>query len=164
MGFLDLIKGQTTTSVPSILPDAAKQQIMQGQLPLLQPRNLMLKKGEVCHYVDRAIYEKRTITKKRIQKGRGYSMPGFSKGTRINIGGGSSEYVDDERFETIKGMLYITDKRIIFVGGNNGFDKKVDDLVAVMPYTNGIELQFSKETVKLFVPDDSIAYAVLKLI
>lgn len=40
------------------------------------------------------------------------------------MGGGSSEYVDDVKYLTIKGVLYITTKRIVFVGGADGFDRK----------------------------------------
>lgn len=165
MGFLDRLSPQATTpTVPSVLPDAAKQQILRGQLPILQPNNLFLKKGETCHYADRAIYEKRTVNKKRIRKNTGYSMPGLFKGTRVHVGGGNTEYVDEVQYSTIKGVLYITTKRIVFVGGNDGFDRKVEDLVAVTPYANCIELQFSKETLKLFVPDGNLPHIVLRLI
>lgn len=165
MGFLDLFNFQPTTpTVPSVLPEAARQQILRGQLPKLEPSNLFLKQGEICHYVDRAIYEKRTVNKKRIRKNAGYSMPGLFKGTRVHIGRGNSESVDDVKYSTIKGILYITTKRIIFVGGTDGFDRKADTLVAVTPYANCVELQFSKETIKLFVPDGSLLHTVLKLI
>ena len=123
-----------------------------------------MKKGEICHYADRAIYEKRTVSKKRIRKNTGYSMPGLFKGTRVHVGGGNSEYVEDVKYSTIKGILYITTQRIIFVGGADGFDRKTDTLVAVTPYANCIELQFSKETLKLFVPDGNLPHIVLKLI
>lgn len=165
MGILDFLNPQPTTpTVPSVLPDAVKQQILRGQLPTLQPNNLFLKNGETCHYADRAIYEKRTVNKKRIRKNTGYSMPGLFKGTRVHVGGGNSEYVDDVKYSTIKGVLYITTKRIIFVGGVDGFDRKTEDLVAVTPYANCIEFQFSKETLKLFVPDGNLPHIVLKLI
>lgn len=165
MGFLDLFNPQTTTpTVPSVLPDVAKNQILSGQLPNIQPDNLFLKKNEVCHYVDRAIYEKRTVSKKRINKNTGYSMPGLFKGTRVHFGGGNAEYVDDVKFSTIKGVLYLTNKRIVFVCEHDGFNKKIDDLVAITPYSNCVELQFEKETLKLFVPDGNIVNIVLKLI
>lgn len=165
MGFLDIFRPQPTTpTVPSILPDAARQQLYCGQLPILQPNNLFLKSGEVCHYADRAIYEKRIVNKKRVRKGTGYSMPGLFKGTRVHMGGGNTVTEDDIRYETIKGILYVTNKRVIFVGGADGFDKKTDDLVAVTPYANCIELQFSKETLKLFVPDGNLPHTVLRLI
>ena len=165
MGFLDLFNPQPTTpTVPSVLPEAARQQIIHGQLPTLQPNNLFFKNGETCHYADRAIYEKRTVNKKRIRKNTGYSMPGLFKGTRVHVGGGNSEYVDDVKYSTIKGVLYITTKRIIFVGGADGFDRKTADLVAVTPYANCIEFQFSKDTLKLFVPDGNLPHIVLRLI
>ena len=165
MGILDLFNPQPTTPiVPSVLPEAAKQQILCGRLPNIDPSNLFLKKGETCHYADRAIYEKRTVSKKRINKNRGYSVPGLFKGTRVHIGGGNSEYVEDVKYSTIKGVLYITNKRIIFVGGADGFDRKTDELVAITPYSNCIELQFSKETLKLFVPDGNLPHMVLRLI
>ena len=165
MGFLDIFNPQPKTpTVPSVLPDAAKQQILRGQLPLLQPNNLFLKNGETCHYADRAIYEKRTVNKKRVRKNTGYSMPGLFKGTRVHMGGGNSEIIDDVKYSTIKGVLYITTKRIIFVGGADGFDRKTEDLVAVTPYANCIELQFTKETLKLFVPDGNLPHIVLRLI
>ena len=90
MGFFDFLNPQSTTpTVPSVLPDAARQQILRGQLPTLAPNNLFLKNGETCHYADRAIYEKRTVNKKRIRKNTGYSMPGLFKGTRVHGGGGN---------------------------------------------------------------------------
>lgn len=165
MGILDLFNQQPTTpTVPSVLPETARQQILRGQLPTIEPNNLFLKNGETCHYADRAIYEKRTVSKKRVRKSAGYSMPGLFKGTRVNVGGSNLEYEDDVKYSTIKGVLYITTKRIIFVSGADGFDRKTEDLVAVTPYTNCIELQFSKETLKLFVPDGKLPHIVLKLI
>lgn len=165
MGFLDLFNNSPATlTVPSVLPDMAKQQIFRGKLPTLQPNNLFLKNGETCHYAERALYEKRTVNKKRVRKNNGYSVPGLFKGTRIHVGGGSSECVDDIKYSTVKGVLYITSKRIIFVAGADGFDRKIEDLVAVTPYANCIELQFSKETLKLFVPDGNLPYMVLRLI
>ncbi|MCD8099056.1 MAG: hypothetical protein LUE06_00545 [Oscillospiraceae bacterium] len=165
MGFLDIFNTQPSTpTVPSVLPDIAKQQILRGRLPTLQPNNLLLRNGELCHYADRAIYEKRTVSKRRVRKNRGYSMPGLLNGTSMHFGGGESEFIEDEKFSTIKGVLYVTNERIIFVAEHDGFDRKTDDLIAVTPYVNCIELQFSKETLKLFVPDGNLLHNVLRLI
>ena len=56
-----------TPTVPSILPPVAKQQILSGRLPVLQPNNLFLKEKETLHFADRAIYEKRMVRKRRVQ-------------------------------------------------------------------------------------------------
>lgn len=163
MSFLDLLNSKTTTpSVPSVLPATAKQQIMRGQLPVLQPNNLFLKKGEVCHFADRAIYEKKIVSKRRIRRNTGRSVPGLFKGTRIHVGSSTTDTVEDIKYSMIKGILYITTKRIIFVGSEEGFDRKVDDLIAVTPYKNCVDFQFNAETLRLFVPDGNLANFVLR--
>jgi len=165
MGFLDIFRQQPTTPiVSSILPAVAKQEIMRGRLPILNTDKIFVKSGEHCHYIDKAIYEKKIVKKRYVRRNAGYSVPGLFKGTRVNMGGGNTDVVDNVQYDTIRGILYITNKRIIFVGEQNGFDKKVDDLIAISPYSNCIELQFSKENYKLFVPDGSVANAVLQQI
>ena len=165
MGFLDLFRPQPQTPIVStILPDIAKQEILRGRLPILNTNKVFLKNGETCHYIDKAIHEKKTVRKRYVRKSHGYSTPGIFKGTRINMGGGNTDVVDNVQYETFKGILYITNKRIIFVGDANGFDKKIDDLIAITPYSNCVELQFSKDTIKLFVPDGNVTHAVLQQI
>ena len=163
MGFFDFLNPQPKIPVVStILPDIAKQEILLGRLPILKTNKIFLKKGEVCHYIDKAIYEKKTIRKRTLRRSTGYSMPGLFKGTRINLGSGKTDTVDDIQYDTIRGIIYITNRRIIFVGDQCGFDKKADDLIAITPYTNCIELQFSKEIYKIFVPDGNIPHIVLQ--
>ena len=162
MGFFDLFQQPKTPMITSILPDIAKKEIMRGRLPILNTNKIFLKNGEQCHYIDKAIYEKKTVKKRYVRRNNGYSMPGLFKGTRVHIGGGNTDVVDNVQYDTFKGILYITNKRIIFVGDANGFDKRIDDLIAITPYSNGVELQFNKESVKLFVPDGSIPHAALQ--
>lgn len=78
------------------------------------------------------------------------------------MGGGNTDVVDNVQYETFRGILYITNHRIIFVGDQIGFDKKIGDLVALTPYSNCIELQFSKDIYKIFVPDGNVTHAVLQ--
>ena len=69
MGLFD--SKPTTPTLPSVLPPVARQQIISGQLPVLQPNNLFLKSNEVLHFADRAIFEKRTVSKRRVRKNTG---------------------------------------------------------------------------------------------
>ncbi len=163
MGLFDLFNPKPSApTIISILPDVAKQEIMKGRLPILNTNKIFLKSGEQCHYIDKAIYEKKTVKKRYVRRNNGYSMPGLFKGTRNNVGGGHTDVIDNAQYETFRGILYITNKRIIFVGEANGFDKKIDELVALTPYANCVELQFSKENYKLFVPDGNVTNAVLQ--
>lgn len=94
MGLLDLFKPQSKTPmVQSILPDAAVQEILRGRLPILNTNKIFLKSGEVCHYIDKAIYEKKTVRKRYVRRNSGYSAPGLFKGTRVNYGGGTTDQV-----------------------------------------------------------------------
>ena len=165
MGFFDLFKPQPTTPiVTTILPDVARQEIMRGGLPILNTNKIFLKAGEQCHYIDKAIYEKKTVKKRYVRRNNGYSVPGLFKGTRINMGGGHTDVIDNVSYDTIRGILYITNKRIIFVGDQTGFDKKISELIALTPYSNCVELQFSKDNYKIFVPDGNVTHMVLQLI
>lgn len=164
MGLLDAFRQPKTPIVQTILPVAAQQEIMCGRLPILNTNKIFLKNGEKCHYVDKAIYEKKTVRKRYVRRNTGYSVPGLFKGTRVNFGGGNTDVVDNVTYDTFRGILYITNRRIIFVGEQGGFDKKISDLIAITPYSNCIELQTNKETLKIFVPNGSLAHRVLQLV
>ena len=164
MGFLDLFRTPTTPVVTTILPDAARQEILNGRLPILRTDKIFMKQGENCHYIDKAIYEKKSVRKRYVRRNNGYTMPGLFKGTRIHMGGGHTDVVDNVQYDTYKGILFVTNRRIIFVGDQTGFDKPIGELVATTPYSNCIELQFSKETYKLFVPDGNVINRALHLI
>ena len=57
MGFFDALFGNKNQipTVTSILPDAARQEIISGRLPILNTDKLFLKKGERIHYIDKAV-------------------------------------------------------------------------------------------------------------
>lgn len=164
MGLFDMFKAPQTPTVQSILPVAAVQEIMHGRLPILNSNKIFLKAGETCHYIDKAIYEKRTVRKRYVRRNNGYSAPGLFKGTRINFGGGTTDQVDNDTYQTLRGILYITNRRIIFQGEQEGFTLKVDDLVAITPYSNCVEIQTSKAQYRIFVPNGNVTQAVLQLI
>ena len=63
-----------------------------------------------------------------------------------------------------KGLLYVTNKRIIFVSDKNAFDKKLKSLTAITPYSNAVQLQFSSKTYTVLVPDGGVVSALVSLI
>lgn len=163
MGFLDSFKNQPRTPVvQSILPDVAKEEIRKGRLPILNTNNLFLKAGEQCHYIEKAIYEKKTLRRQSVRRNAGYTMPGLFKGTRIHVGGGMADQREVPEYQLIRGILYVTNRRIIFQGEQEGFDLKIADLVAVAPYANCAELQTGKGGYRLFVPDGGLVQTVLQ--
>lgn len=162
MNLLDIFleKRKIPSIAVSILPEVAKQAILQNQLPRLNTNNIFLKTGEYCCYIDKTIL---LIDKtKKIYQHKGGSAPGLFKGTRITWGSGHPvEYTETQQ---IRGILYITNKRVILQAKTEGFDKQHRYLTAIKPYQNAIELQYGTKTYCLIVADGNLVYHILKMI
>ena len=161
MGLLtDAFKTQQTNIRDSILPIAAKNEIMAGRLPQINTDSLFIKKGEKCVYIDKAILN--VHKKKKVRRYVGHSAPGLFKGTRVHMSRPiETEYEDTEQF---KGILYITNKRVVFQAKENAFDKQHRYLSAIVPYSNAVILQYGQKNFELIVSDGSVVYQALKLI
>ena len=158
----DLLFNRTPT-VKSVLPQIAVNEILSGRLPILNTDRIFMKGSEKCHYIDKAIYEKKIVRKRYVRRSSGYNFPTFFN-IRYNRGSSEADVKDNIEYITYKGILYVTNKRIIFQGESEGFDFKLDTLVAIQPYDNCVELQCSKENYKIFVPDGGLVHAVIQLI
>jgi len=144
----------------SILPAVAKNEIMASRLPQLNTDKIFLRKGEVCSYIDKAILNLRV--KKRITRHNGVTMPGLFKGHRIHTG--VAKPIEHEEIKQQKGILYITNKRIIFQATQNAFEKAHTSLSSIEPYSNAVILQYGTKTYELIVPDGAIVNHVIKLV
>lgn len=162
-----LFSQPSSTQLPkvnTILPDAAAQEIRNRRLPHLNTDTIFLQKLEHIHYIDKAILLKDKTKKHYKSHHTGVSMPGIFKGNRVHFGSGTTKPIEETITEQFKGILYVTNRRIIFVSKVNGFDKPLKNLSAVIPYTNGIELQYGSTTYCLLVPDGNLLNFVFKLI
>lgn len=164
MGLLEKLKGNNTPVITSMLPQVAVDEIYAGRLPVLRTSRVFLKSGEICHYMDSAVFEKENKKRHTVRHSGGYSVPGLFKGTRVHIGTGNADTEEIVTYQQITGTLFITNKRVIFVGNEDGFDEKIENLSAVTPYANCIQLQFSSKRYRLFVPNGNVPYRTLQLI
>lgn len=162
MEFLDALFGNRNQipTVITILPDAAKQEILAGRLPILNTDKLFLKRGEKIHFIDKAI----NLEEKKVKQYRhyGHSSPGLFKGTRWSSGQGRA--IEHTELVQHRGILYITNQRIVFQASEWGFDKTYRYLTAITPYSNACEMQFGNKSYCLIVADGSIVNHVLQLI
>ena len=157
MGLFGFLSQQNNIT-DSILPPAAKSEIMSGRLPIMNTTNVFLRSGEFCCYIDKAILN--VDKEKKIYHHTGAARKGLFGDYRINYGRGfAQEYKETEQF---KGILYITNKRMIFQAKENGFDKPHSGLTAIDPYSNAVILQYGSNTYTLIVADGSVINAVLK--
>jgi hypothetical protein len=139
-------------------------EIQQGRLPQLNTTQIFLKKGEVCHYIDKAVLLKEKIVKSYVRKGGSYSMPGLFKGTTVRLNRGRIDPDEQVITEQFRGALYVTNKRIIFQATKNAFEKSHGYLTSIAPYSNAVDLQYGATTHSLLVPDGGLIHAVMTLI
>jgi hypothetical protein len=121
-------------------------EIENGQIPKIEV-DIVLGKNEECYCsTPVTLYENRSVTK-RI----GYAGPTF----RVKIAKGLYYRVGDinvsRTTETVmtmidQGMLYITNKRILFYGGKQNKVIKYNQIIDITPYSDGISI--IKETGK----------------
>ena len=92
----------------------------------------------------------------------GFSTPGLFEGNRYSRGRGRT--VEHIELVQHRGILYVTNQRIVFQAKEWGFDKTYRYLTAITPYSNACELQFGSKSYCLIVADGSVLNHVLKLI
>lgn len=143
----------------SIFPQAAAQRIQMGKLPVIQADKLILENGEICHFVD--VSALLTI-KRRYRTSRAGGSYRISKGFTFHLG--NSETVPLIEPEYTKGILYITNQRIIFVANRYGFCHKLKKLTAITPYSDALSLQFGGKSYALLLPAPSIANQAINLL
>lgn len=166
MGLLSNLFGggnQADDNIPAFMPAGAIDQIRRGVLPTMNTNQLMLTNGEVCHFSERAI----RVTEKKSKHYEGGShgvSVRIAKGVTYRTGRHKGVPVEDITYVKTKGLLYITNKRIVFVSDEQAFEKKFKTLTACVPYSNAIKLQFGNTTITLMVPDGNVANMVISLI
>lgn len=162
MGFLDALFGNKNKipKIISIMPAAAKQEIWAGRLPILNTDKLFLKKGEKIHYIDKAInLEIKTVKR---YKHVGHSGPGLFEGNRYNVG--MSKPIEHTEVIQHRGILYVTNQRIVFQASEWGFDKTYKYVTAVTPYLDACEIQFGSKSYNIIVEDGNLLNEVLQLV
>lgn len=150
-------------TIPAFMPSGAIDQINRGVLPVMNTNKLILGKGEVCHFSERAI----RVTEKKSRHYEGGSQGvsiRIAKGVTYRTGRHRGTPVDEITYVKTKGLLYITNKRIVFVSDEQAFEKKYKSLTACIPYTNAIKLQFGNAIITLMVPDGNVVNNVISMI
>lgn len=149
---------QQTPYLESILPQKAQEELLDGMLPLIRCDSLVLEDREICHYADRAIYEK------KIRQPRGANRRGGLGIFRNRHDPSAKDSVVDIVFEQIEGYLYITNYRVLFSGEGEYWDRGLRELLAVKPYLNCVKLQFGRDSYKVFVPNGNLPHMALSLL
>ena len=147
----------------SLVPQRISNEILAGQLPKFNPSTIMLAQNEICHFMDSAALAVKQ--KKRSYSSRhGGSSYKVTKNWTMHNTYGTTRPIDQEWFEFKEGVVFVTNERIIFVAPEHGFEKKVKNLTAIIPYTDAVALQFGSQTVNLIMPQSQLMAIVLQMV
>jgi hypothetical protein len=146
---LDLTEDDISFSRPFYNHIKFLTQVTRGKLPIIMS-DIILKRDEECHYeIECSLIEEKTNTRYegksssvsiRLAKGVYYRV-GQSKGRKI---------VDTYDAITDTGYLYITTKRVIFVGGKKNVTYPINKIVDYILYKDGIQFQKENESKSKF--------------
>lgn len=133
------------------MSDQDLQQIQAGELPVLSSVPVILGDGEQAHFFAPA---RRYITKKkavgRTGSGGGISVR-VAKGVSLRTGGGASQTVYNDVTDSFVGQVILTNRRIVFLSKQNGFDCKLDAISAITPEGDRLMIQAGAKTYRLTV-------------
>lgn len=144
----------------NIMPKEAIKQINDGEIPKINISNLILKEDEFCCYVDNAeTYRDKTITTGYTRKGAGVSVR-VAKGLNYHTGGGGSQAIRETQRTTYSGILYLTNKRVIFTSQKDSFDKDINKLTSVTETKNGLVIQIGSDMYEIITKSHSLFMSV----
>ncbi len=147
----------------SLVPERISNEIISGNLPKFNPSTIMLGQKEICHFMDRAALAVKQ-KERSYQTRRTGSSYRVTKNWTMHSTNGRARPIDQEWYEFKEGVVFVTNERIIFVAPEHGFEKKIKNLTAVIPYNDAIALQFSSQTINLMLPQSQLMAMVLQMI
>jgi hypothetical protein len=121
-------------------------QIENDELPTIIS-DINIQKSEKLHFSTYVKWlEQRTVTK-RINYGGPTARIKIAKGIYYRTGSMGVQRVSEDIWQTIDtGQIYLTNKRLIFMGGKGNKTIALNKILDIKPYTNGVDIQ--KETGK----------------
>ena len=135
------------------------------ELPIVNA-SISLQKAEVCHYQNSC----RWLEHRKVTKGVSYSGVSGSfkiaKGVRYRVGHIKPQRITvDALTEIDKGTVFLTNKRIIFMGANKNSNIKYSSVLSIVPYSDGvgIEKDSGKSTILICSDADIMARILARL-
>lgn len=140
--------------------ESSSEQITQSdRFPIISTNSIYLQSGEKCYFEGLVQLVESKIQKEYIHKSMGHSTPGLLKGNRWGSGiSWSKEIGEHTETQVYSGMLYVTNKRTIFIEKMKGFDKKHTSISAINEFYDGLEIQYGSKTYVIMTDDATRLY------
>jgi hypothetical protein len=120
--------------------------IREGNLPVQDVANVVLRKGETVHWTEPAkLWEERVVSRRYEGSYSGMSFR-IAKGVTFRTGGSRGQFVTDTADVPIsEGLFVITSHRLIFQGQAKSFDTKYEKIVDINNHLDGIRYSESNK-------------------
>lgn len=140
-----------TNKSKSLMTIEALNIINEGKLPNIIATNLNLSKDEICHYMEKGYtFKEKTITTGYTGKSSGVSIK-LMDGLTYRTGGSGSKAIRETQRTTYTGILYITNKRVIYTSTNECFDKTFDKITSITEAKDGVILQIGSSSYSIII-------------
>jgi len=124
-----------------------------SSLSVVPPTGIVLQDGEICHYRGAAYTQKNTSRIAGYTSQHAGGSVRIAKGLSVHTGGTNRQAVRETLTERSNGILYVTNKRIIFIAPKNAFDKSLKSLSAYIPSQGHIVILFGNSSYDLITYD-----------
>lgn len=116
-------------------------EIQRGNLPIQSMPNIILQRGEVVHWAEPAkLLEERVVSRRYTGGSSGFSFR-ICKGVSYRVGASRGHIVTDTAIVPISsGDLALSNKRVIFAGNAKSFTIKLDKLLNIELFGDGLQL------------------------
>ena len=146
------------------MEESAISAIAQGELPVVTGTPVLLEEGEIAHYYAPAT---KIVTKNKAV-GRTGSGAGVrvrvAKGVSVRSGGGASQTVYDDVTDAFAGRVVLTNRRIVFLAEQNGFECKLSAISAIAPEGGRLLIQAGSKSYGLAVAQQGHFAKVLEMV
>ncbi len=116
-----------------------------GDIPVLKAEDVSLQKGEKCFFYTKCdFYEVRNVTKSINYSGYVHTIK-VGRGCYYRSGTTYPERIKSKELMLLDaGALYLTNKRLIYVGSNKNISIRLTNILTLTPFSDGVEI--SKES------------------
>jgi len=138
--YLNLEDGEISKRKEELTRLRLLTEIHEGNIPTLTLSNVITQKDEMVYWAEpSSLLEERVVNRRYEGGSKGVSFR-IMKGVNYKIGGHKGHYVVDKaNVKVSSGKLIITNKRIIFSGDKKSFSIRLDKIIDISLFTNGLK-------------------------
>lgn len=131
--------------IPAPQADLARHRLLRhiqsGELPTMPVSGLVLQRSEVAYWVEPAVLLEERVVSRRYEGGyQGISIR-IARGLSYRVGASRGNLISETGVVPVSaGELIITSKRVVFRGDKKGFNSRLDKLVDIHLFVDGVRL------------------------